>query len=59
MSFSIIWVLLVRMDGILSAEPFNVLYKQPQFYSVSKSSAGTLNTGGVGSDMAYVSYHHL
>ena len=46
MSFSITWVLLVRMDGILSAEPFNVLYKWPQFYSVSKSSTSTLNTGG-------------
>ena len=34
------------MVAILSAEPFNVLYKQPQFYSVSKSSTGTLNTGG-------------
>ena len=34
------------MIRILSAEPFNVLYKQPQFYSVSKASTGTLNTGG-------------
>ena len=34
------------MVAILSAESFNVLYKQPQFYSVSKSSTGTLNTGG-------------
>ena len=33
------------MAAILSAEPFNVL---PQFYSVSKSSTGTLNTGGHG-----------
>ena len=33
------------MVAILSAEPFN-LYKQPQFYSVSKSFTGTLNTGG-------------
>ena len=36
MSFSINWGLIARMDGILSAKPFNVLYKQPQFYSVSK-----------------------
>ena len=34
------------MVAILSAEPFDVLYKRPQFYSVSKSSTGTLNTGG-------------
>ena len=34
------------MVAILSTEPFNVLYIQPQFYSVSKSSlTGTLNTG--------------
>ena len=29
------------MVAILNAEPFNVLYKQPQFYSVSKSSTGS------------------
>ena len=45
MSFSITWGLLVRMDGILSAEHFNALYKQPQFYLVSKSSTGTTLKG--------------
>ena len=33
------------MVAILSAEPFNVLYKQPQFYSVSKVSTGTTLKG--------------
>ncbi len=46
MCFSITWGFIAIMDGILSAKPFNVLYEQPQFYSVSKSSTGTLNTGG-------------
>ena len=45
MSFNVTWGLIVRMDGIPS-QPFNVLYKQPQFYSVSKSSTGILNTDG-------------
>ena len=45
------------MVAILSAEPFNVLYKQPQFYSVSKSSlTGTLNTGGAWLDTWHM-YH--
>ena len=55
MSFSITWGLLVRMDGILSAEHFSVLYKQPQFYVVSKSSTGTTLKGhGWIHDMAVI-----
>ena len=42
MTFSITWGLLARMDGIVSAEHFNVLYRQPQFYS---SSTGTTLKG--------------
>ena len=45
-SFSITWGFLARMDGIVSAEHFNVLYKMPQFYSVSKSYTGSYNTEG-------------
>ena len=48
------------MVAILSTESFNVLYEQPQFYSVSKS--GTLNTGGAWLDtwqIHIISYHHI
>ena len=50
------------MVAILGAESFNVLYKQPQFYSVSKSSTGTPNTGGAWLDtwqIHIISYHHI
>ena len=46
----------MRMDGIVSAEHFNVLYKQPEFYLVSKSSTGTTCTEGAWLDTWHM-YH--